>query len=604
MTQIVETKTNQQKIDTKISETNLNKKSFKKTEPVKIMSLMGLQQVGQCLLIEYKNDMIIVDAGVEFPDYELPGASYIIPDISYVKQNLKKLRWILITHWHLDHVGALKDILPELDRPVIYTTPLTLWIIKRTFQTKEEMQKVRYHFVNPDSGERVKLWVFEAEFMRVNHNIPESMAIAIHTPHWTIFDTWDFKVDFTPAIDKPADLARLAKVGERGVKLYIGDSLGVTKKWASISEKIIWKNLDKLIKNLKWRIIVATFASNVWRIIQLINSAINNWRVVFLDGRSMVNNVEICRQLGYIKVPETLVRKIDDDVESMPDDKVMIICTGAQGEEYSALARMARWEHAKIQLRPWDNIILSSSVIPWNELQARKMINWLLKKWANVITNNDIDIHASWHWGEDDHKLFLNLIKPEYVLPYFMDAYHRYAHGKVAQDMGWSEDKILMPNKNWHIIEMYPDKVVVSDKTISVQQVIVDGLGKTHLSWEYVMKARKIMANEWVVALVLKIDADNKKLIWNVQIESRWFVYSSEVKKVHTLIVDFVKKRYNKYLLGEEDIKNILKNIKEELWYYIMKNIWRKPMIVMMYVFIKTGKNWTVKSQSETKIVM
>jgi len=237
---------------------------------------------------------------------------------------------------------------------------------------------------------------------------------------------------------------------------------------------------------------------------------INNWRIVFLDWRSMVNNVEICRQLGYIKVPETLVRKIDDDVEAMPDDKVMVICTWAQ----------------------W--------VIPGNELQARKMINWLLRKWVNVITNNDIDIHASGHWGEDDHKLFLNLISPEYVLPYFMDAYHRYAHKRIAQQMWWSEDKILMPNKNWHIIQMYKDKVVVSEDTIEVK------------------------------------------------------------KKIHTLIVDFVKKRYNKYILVDQDIKNILKSIKDELWYYILQNIGRKPMIVMMYVFIKRN-NFQVTHNTEAK---
>ena len=569
-------------------------------KPVKIMSLMWLEQVGQCLLIEYDNDMIMVDAWMEFAaDDDVLWADYVIPDISYVKQNLHKLRWILLTHGHLDHIGALKDILPELNWPTIYTTPLTLWIVKKSFQTKEQMNKIKYKIINPDI-DIVKLWVFTIEFVHVNHNIPETMAMAIHTPKWLIFNTADFKVDFTPAIDKPADLSKIARIGNEWVKLYIWDSLWTASRWWTVkSEKEIWENLEKVIKNIDWRIIVATFASNVGRVMQLINAAVKNNRVVFLAWRSMVNNVEICKELGYIKTPAGMVRQLNEEVEQMPDNRIMIICTWAQWEEFSALARMARNEHPQIKLRKWDTIMMSSSVIPWNELQASKMMDLLVQKDVTLITNDDIDIHASWHGWVEDHKLFLNLVDPEYVLPYYMTPFHRYAHKKLALEMGWPEEKILMPNENWQIIEMYENWIRISSKKIQLNTVLIDWKWKWHLSGEYVVQARKIMAHDWVLVLIYKIDTNSKDIIWNIQIESRWFVYSSEVKKVHTWIVDLARAEYNKIikqLLAEwikpEDIeiKNVLKEVKKKIEDFAQKNVWRVPMVIITYVYINRQK--------------
>ncbi len=569
-------------------------------KPVRIMSLMWLEQVGQCLLIEYDNDMIMIDAGMEFAaDEDVLGADYVIPDISYVKQNLHKLRGILLTHWHLDHIWALKDILPELDRPTIYTTPLTLWIVKRSFQSREQMNKIKYKIINPDI-DIVKLWVFTIEFVHVNHNIPETMAMAIHTPNGLIFNTADFKVDFTPAIDKPADLSKIARIGNEWVKLYIWDSLWTASRGGTNkSEKEIWENLEKVIKNINWRVIVATFASNVGRIMQLINAAVRNDRVVFLAWRSMVNNVEICKELWYIKTPPGMVRQLNEEVEQMPDHRVMIICTGAQWEEFSALARMARDEHPQIKLRKWDTIMMSSSVIPGNELQAAKMMDLLVQKDVTLITNDDIDIHASWHGSVEDHKLFLNLVNAEYVLPYYMSPFHRYAHKKLALDMWRPEEKILMPNENWQVIEMYKNWIRISPEKIKLNTVLIDGKGKWHLSWEYVVQARKIMAHDGVLVLTYKIDTNTKEIIWNIQIESRWFVYSSEVKKVHTLVVEFARNEYYKILkslinnwIKPEDIevKDILKEIKKKLEEFTAKHIWRVPMIITTYVYI--NRQW------------
>lgn len=598
---ITKKKSSKKDIDNKkLYKNNTNFKILPNEKPVKIMSLMGLEQVGQCLLIEYENDMIMIDAGMEFSaDEETLWADYIIPDISYVKENIHKLRWILLTHGHLDHIWALRDILPELDWPTIYTTPLTLWIVKKSFQSKEQMNKIKYKIINPDI-DILKLWVFTIEFVHVNHNIPETMAMAIHTPKWLIFNTADFKVDFTPAIDKPADLSKIARIGNEWVKLYIWDSLWSWNTSIPKSEKEIWENLEKTIKDINWRIIVATFASNVWRIMQLINAAIKNNRVIFLAWRSMINNVDICQELWYINVPRWMIRKLDDNVEQMPEYRVMVICTWAQWEEFSALARMSRWDHPQIQLKKEDTVMMSSSIIPWNELQTVNMIDELVQKDINLITNSDIDIHASWHGWALDHKLFLNLVNAEYVLPYYMTASHRYKHRQLALDMWWDEEKVLMPNENGSIIEMYENGLKISENKLNLQTVLIDWKWKWHLSWEYVVQARKIMAHDGVLIITYKVDTNTKEVIWNIQIESRWFVYSSEVKKVHTLIVNFARSEYNKVLksllkkwipLKDINIKDILKEIKKKLEEYTSANVWRIPMIITSFVYINRWDN-------------
>ena len=557
---------------------------------------MWLEEVGQCIFIEYEDDMIIVDAGMEFSANETLGADYIIPDIRYIKQNINKLRWIVLSHWHLDHIWALRDLLPELGFPTIYTTPLTLGIIKKTFDNKSDIEKIKYKIVDPDV-DLLKLGAFTIEFIHVNHNIPETMAMAIQTPKGLIFNSADFKIDHTPAIGEPADLAKVSRIGQEWVKLYIWDSLGSGKKWNTKSELEIGKTLEWIIDKATGRLIVATFASNVWRVIQLINSSIKNDRVVYLSGRSMINNVEICQELWYINVPKWHIRKINNDIENMPDGRVLILCTGAQGEEFSALARMARNEHTQVTLKKWDTILVSASVIPGNEIQAMNMKDSLVTRWVNLITNNDMDIHASGHGGAEDHKLMLNLINPEFFLPYYMNIFFRHQHKKLWLEVGLDEDVILMPNENGAIIEMYDKWCRISDERINVDTVLIDGKGKWHLSGEYVIKARQIMAQNGIVSLVLKIDPDSKDLIGNIQIESRWFVYSSEVRKVHTRIVDFVKSKYAKYSKKRMETKDIMRKIKDELGDYINKEIWRSPMVIPTYVYIT--RDWGIKAGKE-----
>lgn len=554
-------------------------------KPVRIWSLMGLEQVGQCIFIEYENDMIIVDAGMEFAAEEELGADYIVPDISYIKKNKHKLRGIVLSHGHLDHVGALRDILPELDFPMIYTTPLTLGIVKKTFDDPKLAAKIKYKIVDPFT-DLLQLGCFSIEFVLVNHNIPETLAQAIYTPKGVIFNTADFKIDHTPAIDKPADLAKIARIGTEGVKLLIADALGVTNKWVVKSEKLIGDTIDSIIKQTPGRVIVATFASNIGRVIQLINSAVKYNRTVFLSGRSMVNNVEIAQELWYIKPPKGMLRKLDGDVNNMPDERVLILSTGAQGEEFAALTRMSRKDHSDVELKPSDLVMLSSSTIPGNERQMHRMMDNLTMLGVNLIATSDMDVHASGHGGEEDHKLMLALTKPQFFMPFYIEATMRYAYRKVAMDMGIPSDRILMPHENGAIIEMYDDVVMISDEKLKLDTILVDGKGKWHLSGEYVVKARHIMAQNGIVSFIIKVDTQTKQLVGNIQIESRWFVYSSEVKNIHTQIVEFVRSKYNQNAKRNMEVRDNLRIIKDDLGGFINKVIGRTPMIVPMFVYI------------------
>lgn len=568
---------------------NLNENTDWETKtrehPVKIAALWWLEQVWENMMfMEYNQDIIVVDAWMLMPWWEIYWVDYIIPDTSYLRQKKAHVRWIVITHGHLDHIWALKHVLPELDYPIVYGTALAIWFIKKSLEGTEHLNKFKSQIVNPDV-DIIKLWAFSIEFFRVNHSIPEAMWLAVHTPKWLIVHTWDFKIDFTPAVDKVADIAKIARIWQEWVKLFFSDSTNSTKPWRTPSEKQIWDAMEWVIKSSNSRLIVATFSSLIWRIAQIIEYAAKYNKIVFLSWRSMINNVEIAKQLGYINAPQGIIRKLSSDIDSLPDNRVIIITTWSQWEEFSALVRVAKWEHPQIKIKPWDKILLSAVPIPGNEMAVVWMINELVRKWADVVTNKDLDLHVSWHGYQEDLKMMLSLVKPEYFVPVHGELFMRHTHKKLAEELWIPWENIFLVD-NGQIIEVYSDRVVASTKKLKLDTVMIDGLGIWHLSWEYVMKARQIMAEDGMVTLIFKIDSKSKELVWNIQIESRWFVYSSEVKKVHTNIVDFSKKRYYDLLKKGFDIKEILKNIKEELGEHLTKTTWRVPMIVPMFVYI------------------
>lgn len=560
--------------------------------PVKIWFLWWLEQVGENMMyLEYKNDIIIVDAGMLLGS-ELLWIDYIIPDISYLVQHKKKIRGILITHGHLDHIGALKHVLPELDFPMVYSSQLTILMIKKILEEERLDSKYKYKIVNPDM-DIITLGCFTIECFRVNHNIPESMGFAIHTPKGLVVNTWDYKIDFTPAIDKPADLAKIARIGQEWVKIMLWESTNAGKPWRTSSEKLIWDNLDQMIKESKSRLIVTTFASNIGRVIQAIQSAIRYNRVVFLAWRSMNNNVAIVTQLGYINLPQWYVRKMGPDVEQLPDERVMVICTGAQWEEFAALSRMARDEFRDFKIRPGDKVLMSATAIPGNEKQVYSLIDTLIQKGIEIVTNNDLDIHASGHAHAEDIKIMTSLLKPEYLVPIHGTLSSRYANKKLWVEVGISPEKIFLCD-NGGIIELYDGWVKLSEKPLKLDTVMIDWLGIWHLSWEYVMKARQTMSQDWVLVLVFKIDGKTKQLVGNIQIESRWFVYSSEVKSIHTMIVDFARKEFEKNGRKFKDVRHNLRLIKEDLTEYTVKTIGREPLIIPMFVYINADEQWNI----------
>ena len=579
------------------------KKLVKKDEiPVRVFGLWGLEEIWiNMTVVEYKDDIIIVDAWLEFASFDMHGVDYIIPDISYLIPKKKNLKWILITHGHLDHIGAIKHILSELDYPIVYTTPLALGLIKRSLNDQDQ-KKMKYKIIDPDI-DIIKLWEFLVEPFRVNHSIPESMWYAIHTPKGNIVHSWDFKIDFVPAIDKPADLGKISRIWQEWVKLYLGESTNARTPWHTPSEKLIGENLDHVIRSHpNQRIVISTFASNIWRLIQIIESAVKHNRVIFLAGRSMVWNVQLCQELGYINVPKDMIRLVSWEIDQMPDERVMIVCTWSQWEEFSALVRMATNTYKDFMIRPGDCILLSSHTIPGNEKAVWSLLNTLIDMGIDLVDEPTLALHTSGHACQEDMKEMMALLKPEYFCPIHWEALMRHAHKKIALDMRIPEEKILLP-KNGQIIELYDECVLLSEKKVKLDTVTIDGKWQWHLSWEYVTKARWIMWQDWVVSLIFKIDTKTKELVWNLQIESRWFVYSSEVKSIHTQIVGFAKAQYNENLKKKLDIKENLRTIKDLLEWEIEKIIWRVPMIIPMYVYINREALTTPVQTNDDEIV-
>ncbi len=575
----------------------------KQDTPLRVVPLGGLEEVGANMtFLEYGDDILIIDAGLVFAGGELYGVDYLIPDTAYLRKNKKKIKALLITHGHLDHIGALKHILADLDWPVVYSSPLTIGLIKKTLEEEKLLTNFKYKLVNPDT-DVLKFGCYTVEFFHVNHNIPESMGMSIHTPKWLIVTTGDFKIDFTPAIDKPADLAKIARIWQEGVKLLMCESTNAIKPGRTISEKAIGDTIDALVKETNSRLIVATFASNVGRVIQLIHAAVKYNKTVFLAGRSMVNYTDVARELWYINVPKGMLRKMWPEIDSFPDDRVMVLCTGSQWEEFSALKRMSTGDHRDLVLKPGDKIVTSASPIPGNEKSFYDMMNDFIRKGINVVTNNDMDIHASGHGYAEDLKIMISLFKPQYLMPIHGEPRLRMANKKLGIETGIPAEHVMMVD-NGDIVEVFNDWVSIADQKIKLDTIMIDGKGMWHLSGEFVIKARKIMAESWLVNLIFKIDSTTKNLVGNIQIESRWFVYSSEVRQIHTDIVKCAEKMYLEWLKRNTDIKYILKDIRSELESYCKRALDRVPMIVPMYVYINDSKGEIQDSMSHDDAIV
>ena len=537
-------------------------------------------------MFQYGEDILLVDCGVQFAEPDMLGANYSVPDISFLIPYKDKIKGLIITHAHLDHIGALKNILPALGMPTLFGTKLTIGIIKKWLVEARLLEYATLVEVDADKLERVNIGKFTVEFFRVNHSIPDCAGLCIETPGGArILHTGDFKIDFTPTIDKPMNLSRIGELGRQWVTLLMSDSTGSTKKWFAQSEKDIGETLDKIIGNhKKGRLIITMFSSWVSRVQQLLNSCEKYEKTVFLSGRSLVENTEIAKELGYLKFrPQILKKMTGKVVEGIPLDKQVIITTGSQWEEFSALTRMAEGKHPNIEILKGDTIIFSSSVVPGNERSVSAIINKLIRLGATVITKDDSNVHTGGHAQQEEQKIVINLAKPKYFMPIYGDLQFRTAHKNTAMNVGVPEDNVLLID-NGNIVDFAPDGNVFRSKIKApIQDIIIDGNGIGTMT-SHVIKAREKMMNSGVVVLMYKIDAKSKAILGHIKLETRGLVYLEEVRHIHRMIIKKSRDIFENTVKDIPDIeeKDLVRIIRTDLETFLLHKIDREPMIIPM----------------------
>lgn len=542
---------------------------------------IGAKNMG---MFQYKEDIILVDCGVQFAEPEMLGASYSIPDVSFLTKYTKNIKGFLITHAHLDHIWAIKDILPALDFPTLYGTKLTLGLIKKQLAEHKLLDKANMVVIDASVPNSNKIGDFNVEFFSVNHSIPDCAGLYIESPGGTkIVHTGDIKIDFTPAVDAPADLNRYHEIGKRGIDLLLADSTGSNKRGFSLSEKYVGEELEKIVKSCtKGRLFIATFSSWISRVQQLVEICEKYDKYIFLTGKSMVENVAIAKELGYIKCKPGTIRKVTQkNIKEVPNNKQVIITTGSQWEEFSALTRMAEWKHAQIEIQADDTVVFSSSVVPGNERSVSLSINKLIRYGVRVITKDDATVHTSGHGYQEEQKMLIRLFNPKYFCPIFWDLYFRTIHKETAVSIGWKDENVLLL-ENWNIVDFAPGGSVFRSKIkVPIQDLIVDG----HGIWtadSHVIKAREKMMNSGVLVVIFKADKKTRALLGHIKLETRWLAYVDEVRHIHRIVIKKAKEAYENTIKDVPDIeeKDLLKLIRTDLESFLLKRIDREPMII------------------------
>ncbi len=491
-----------------------------------IIPLGGVGEIGKNMMVfECAEDIIIVDAGVSFPGPELPGVDLVIPDISYLVENKEKIKSIFITHGHEDHIGALPYLLKEINVPV-YSTKLTIGLIKKKLAEHNLINTSKLIEVSPD--DMIKAGVFKVSFFRVNHSIPDGIGLAIDTPEGLIIHSGDFKLDQTPIDGKVTEFNKLTAFGETGVLLLICDSTGAENKGYTPSEKIVGHTLRQEFEKAKGRIIVASFASSVHRIQQIINAAIDHNRKIAIVGRSMVNVVEAARELGYLSCPDTMIIDVDK-IDNFSAHEIVIITTGSQGEPLAALTRIATGSHYHITLHPSDTVIISASPIPGNIKHVYRTINNLFKGGANVIYKDVADVHVSGHAAQEEIKIMLNLVKPRYVMPFHGEYRHLIEFSKIASSLGIPKENTIICEIGDRII-FQQGKISKSSK-VKAGSVFIDGLGIGDVG-NVVLRDRRNLAEDGIIAVVLTLDKTTGKVLSGPDMLSRGFIYVRESDKL------------------------------------------------------------------------
>ena len=568
------------KIATKKTNTrrNYNKEQqkfeFKKSN-LKIIPLGGLEEIGNNMTIfEYEDEIIIVDCGLEFPTDDMLGVDLVIPDVTYLERNKEKIKGFVITHGHEDHIGAIPYILKQINIP-IYGTKLTLGLIKNKLEEHKLLKSTKLHEVQ--AGEIIKFGKMKVEFIRSCHSIPDAVMLAIYTPVGTVLHTGDFKIDYTPINSEMTDLNRIAEIGNKGVLALLSDSTNAERKGYTMSERTVGQELDKLFVNCTKRIVVATFASNVHRVQQIVNASVANGRKIAVCGRSMINMIETARELGYIDVPENVFIDIDM-IKNYTDEQLVIITTGSQGETMSALTRMAAGEHKKIVITPNDLIIISANPIPGNEKSVSKVIDDLLQIGADVVYSSLADIHVSGHACQEEQKLIFALAKPKYFIPVHGEYRQLMAHAETAKSMGVEPQNIFM-STNGRIIELNEKEAKLTG-SVPCGKILVDGYGVGDVG-NVVLRDRQHLSQDGLIVIVMTMDSATGEIVAGPDVISRGFVYVKESENLMDEVKKFIREEVQMLEnRGIRDWSTIKSTLKDHIRDYIFQKTKRNPMIL------------------------
>ena len=552
------------------------KEEFRFKKPnIKIIPLGGLEEIGKNITVfEYDNDIIVVDCGLEFPTDDMLGIDLVIPDVSYLVKNKEKIKGMVITHGHEDHIGAIPYVLQQVNMP-IYATKLTVGLIKGKLEEHHLLRSTK--LIEVEQGQTVKLGKFSVEFIRSCHSIPDSVMLAITTPAGTILHTGDFKIDYTPIDGKPMDLGRIAELGNKGILALMSDSTNAERKGFTMSESSVGEVFDKLFMNCTKRIVVATFASNVHRVQQIVDSAVKYRRKIAVCGRSMINMIETAMEIGYIDAPEDLFIDIDL-IKNYNDEQLVIITTGSQGETMSALTRMAAGEHKKVTITPNDLVIISANAIPGNEKLVSKVIDDLMKIGAEVVYSTLADVHVSGHACQEEQKLILSLARPKYFIPVHGEYRQLMAHADTAKKLGIPAKNIFITH-NGRTLELSENEAKFTTSVPS-GKVLVDGLGVGDVG-NIVLRDRQHLSQDGLIVIVLTMDSSTGEIVSGPDVISRGFVYVRESENLMEEVKKVIKDEVAEFEANHvTDWSTIKSTLKDNLRDYIFQKTKRDPMIL------------------------
>lgn len=556
------------------------KRTYKKPEqpklPIKITPLGGLGEIGKNItLYEYDGDMFLVDCGMSFPDEEMPGIDIVIPDFTYVLENKDKIKGMVVTHGHEDHIGAIPYLLRDFNLP-IYATRLTIGLIEGKLKEHKLLADAKLNVVK--TGDTVNFGKLSVEFIHVNHSIPDSVGFAINSPAGTVIHTGDFKIDTTPIDGYVIDIGRFAEYGKKGVLALLADSTNAERPGYTSSEKLVGGSFSHFFSQAEGhRIVIATFSSNIHRIQQIINEAVHCNRKVAVSGRSMINVVSVAAELGYLNVPDNVLIDVAD-IKNYEPGQIVVVTTGSQGEPLSALHRIAFSDHRQIEIIPGDMIIISATPIPGNEKLVSKVINELMKRGANVVYEKMYDVHVSGHACQEELKLMMSVINPKYFIPLHGEQKHLMKHARLAEQIGMAPENIII-SSNGNVIELKKDSVV-NTEIVQAGRVLVDGLGVGDVG-SIVLRDRKHLSDDGIIVIAMSVDRYTREIVSGPDVVSRGFVYVKEseelMNEINEQVCDILERCY---INNVRDWNTVKTRIKDGVSRFLFTKTKRSPMIL------------------------